>query len=271
MITILLLQVAMGQSVSNADTIAAPKIDSVSAKPETTLVQTAPAVVVVPPAPLIPAVVVPPAVVPVAPAPAAAAVVTLDTLPSEPPAMDRFGSWQLGAAAGDAGGYGISLRKWFTDADAFQINCAPYLKRQNIPGTDDPNDRNKGDIDTGFQFDASIVVGLTWLHSYAEKAFCKGRLGMSVLSYVAGSADLEVEQQQIDHIVVDPETKARSVVYNDYYRLTREFTLGCGGGLEFQWWRMSAYGLLGMGGWYETVSEDFGFRPDGQIGMHYRF
>ena len=273
MITILLLQVAMGQSVSNPDTLAVPIRDSVPATPDTTIVQAvAPAEVepVVSPEAVVPSPVAPPPPPP-PPPPSPVASVAVDSLPPEPPVVDRFGSWQIGAAAGSAGGYGISLRKWFTDADAMQINLAPYMHRENIPGTDDPNDRNRSDLDTGFRFEASIVVGLTWLHSYAEKSFCKGRVGMSVLSYVATSADFEVEQQQIDHVVRDPATKARSVVYDDYYRLRREFALGGGGGLEFQWWRMSVYGLLGLGGWYEGVSEDFGFAPDGQLGIHFRF
>mgnify|MGYP000901978618 CR=1 FL=1 len=269
MITILLLQVAMGQSVSNPDTLAIPVRDSVSTRPDTTIVHAVAPVVDLPVVPLAP-VVVPPPPPPSLPPPPPAPVAG-DALPPEPPVVDRFGSWQIGAMAGSAGGYGISLRRWFGEANAVQLNVVPYMHRENIPGTDDPNDRNRSDLDTGFQFEASIVVGLTWLHSYAEKSFCKGRVGMSVLSYVATAADLEVEQQQIDHIVRDPETKARSVVYDDYYRLKREFALGGGGGLEFQWWRLSVTGMLGMEGWYEAVSEDFGFAPDGQLGIHFRF
>lgn len=189
--------------------------------------------------------------------------------PPVPQALERFGAWQIGVAAGDAGGYGLSLRRWIGGFDAIQINCAPYMHRENIPGTEDDNDLYR-DLDSGFRFEASVAMGLTWLHSHAEREFFHGRLGMNVLSYVAGGADLEVEQQQIDHIVTDSDNK-KSVVYDDYYRVTREFSLGTGGGLEFQVWRMSVYGLLGLQGWYEYTSEDFGFRPDGQLGMHFRF
>lgn len=283
MFTIILLQAALGQAVPVPDTVIQPISVAVPAAQEPAAPPPA-AVPVAPPADSAPtpAVALPPAP-PVAPPsfqplPRAVAMELgvpegepgpRDQIPPVPQALDRFGAWQIGAAAGDAGGYGFSLRRWLGGFDAIQINCAPYMHRENIPGTDDDNDLYR-DLDSGFRFDASLAVGLTWLHSHAEREFFRGRLGMNVLSYVAGGIDLEVEQQQIDHIVTDSDKK-KSVAYDDYYRVTREYSLGSGGGLEFQMWRLSVYGLLGLQGWYEHTSEDFGFRPDGQLGAHFRF
>jgi len=196
--------------------------------------------------------------------------------PAFPPRMGRerpapsFGPWQVGIAAGDAGGFGISVRRWFSESNALQLNFAPYLYRENIPGTDDPNDRER-DLDSGFRLDASITVGLTWLHSHLEKPMFHGKADLQVLSYVAGSTDLAVEQQQIDHIVLGTDGTTKTVVYDDYYRTTKEFCLGGGGGFEMSWWRLSVFALVGLDGWYEATSEDFGFNPDGQIGAHFRF
>lgn len=303
MITLLILQAAMGQSVPASDssvlsTAPVPPAAQAAVAAETPALPdtTSPAIpqpavaapvpaapesasVVAPAAPAVtdsvnpaesaPVVVAPPIPPPpmspmLPPAPPPAPVAEL------PPDPDHFGAWQIGVAAGDAGGYGLSLRRWFTDADAFQLNLAPYLRRENVPGTDDPNDRNR-DLDSGFRFDASISVGLTWLHSHAEKQFNRGRIGMKVLSYLAGSGFFEVEQQQIDHKVYAADGKTKTIVFDDYYRTTQEFQLGGGGGVEFSCWRLSAYALAGLGGWYEYTSEDFGFRPDGQLGMHFRF
>lgn len=185
------------------------------------------------------------------------------------PAQSCDGPWQIGAVAGDAGGYGISLRRWFGKDDAIQLNLAPYLHRENIPGTDDPNDRDR-DLDSGFQLEASITVGLTWMRSHLERPVFRGNADLRVLSYVAASTELAVDQQQIDHIVVAADG-SKSVVYDDYYRTTKEFCLGGGGGLELAWWRLSLTGLAGFGGWYEGTSEDFGFNPDFQLGAHFRF
>lgn len=297
MITLLILQAAMGQSVPASDSIVSsttpvqPAIQAAAvavtpASPDTA--KPAPGVAVVVAAPESATVSAPGATKSVAPVDTTAVVVlppppppppmpTMPPMPPPPPAAvaellpdNQFGSWQIGVAAGDAGGYGLSLRRWFSEANALQLNLAPYLRRENVPGTDDPNDRNR-DLDSGFRFDASISVGLTWLHSHAEKQFNRGRVGMKVLSYLAGSGFFEVEQQQIDHKVLAADGKTKTVVFDDYYRTTQEFQLGGGGGVEFSCWRLSAYALVGLGGWYEYTSEDFGFRPDGQLGMHFRF
>lgn len=185
------------------------------------------------------------------------------------PARPCEGSWQIGAVAGDAGGHGISLRRWFGEYDAIQLNLAPYMHRRNIPGTDDPNDRDR-DLDSGFQLEASITVGLTWMRSHLERPVFRGNADLRVLSYVAASTEFAVDQQQIDHIVV-AQDGAKSVVYNDYYRTTKEFCMGGGGGLELAWWRLSLTGLAGFDGWYEGTSENFGFNPDFQLGAHFRF
>lgn len=298
MITLLVLQAAMGQSVPASDSIVpsaapvqpaiqaaaiaespaspdtakpAPAAAPVAAAPESAMVAAPVVTKSVPPVDAPPVVVLPPTPPPMPPMmPMMPPPPPPGPVAELPPDPDQFGSWQIGVAAGDAGGYGLSLRRWFTDEDAFQLNLAPYLRRENVPGTDDPNDRNR-DLDSGFRFDASISVGLTWLHSHAEKQFHRGRVGMKVLSYLAGSGFFEVEQQQIDHKVLAADGKTKTVVFDDYYRTTQEFQLGGGGGVEFSCWRLSAYALVGLGGWYEYTSEDFGFRPDGQLGVHFRF
>jgi hypothetical protein len=189
---------------------------------------------------------------------------------SRPTTADRFGAWQVGLAAGGASGYGFSFRRWFGDANALQINLTPFVSRSNYPGSEDPNDENRL-LDSGFVLEASLVAGLSWLHQIVQVPLFSDAGELKVLSYVAGSTDLSVEQQQMDRWMVKADGTTRSRWYDDYYRTRREFRLGGGGGCEISRWRLSASAMVGLAGWYEDVSGDFGIQPDGQLGLHFRF
>lgn len=236
--------------------------DSAVQPGQTPAVVAPPPVVVVPPAPtpVAPVVTVPP------PAPAASVAAPA----SRPTTADRFGAWQVGLAAGGASGYGFSFRRWFGDANALQINLTPFVSRSNYPGSEDPNDENRL-LDSGFVLEASLVAGLSWLHQIVQVPLFSDAGELKVLSYVAGSTDLSVEQQQMDRWMVKADGTTRSRWYDDYYRTRREFRLGGGGGCEISRWRLSASAMVGLAGWYEDVSGDFGIQPDGQLGLHFRF
>jgi len=235
-------------------------------------------------APVAPAPAAPAQVAPVAPAQAAPAPVA-DPVPAvpapvpepvaaTPPARrttaERFGAWQVGLAAGGASGSGISLRRWWGDADAIQINVAPYVSRTNHPGSEDPNDENRL-LDSGFVLDASLIAGVSWLHQIVQVPLFRDGGELKVLSYVAGSTDLSVEQQQMDRWTVKEDGVTRVRWYDDYYRTKREFRIGGGGGCELSRWRLSTSLMFGLAGWYEDVSGDFGVQPDAQLGVHFRF
>lgn len=201
---------------------------------------------------------------------------TIPAVPSPAPSVsrrttaDRFGSWQVGLAAGGAAGYGFSFRRWFGDANALQINLAPYVSRTNYPGSEDPNDDNRL-LDSGFVLEASLVAGISWLHQIVQVPLFSDAGELKVLSYVAGSTDLSVEQQQMDRWTYKADGVSTQRWYDDYYRTRREFRLGGGGGCEVSRWRLSTSLMVGLAGWYEDVSGDFGIQPDAQWGVHFRF
>jgi len=262
---------AQNPDASSVQAPAAPApvvTESVVAVPGANIALEAPAPVVVPPAP---AVEVPPPLAPVpAPVLAPAPVAPAPAAPAVRTTAERFGSWQVGVAGGAASGYGFSVRRWFGDANAVQLNFAPYVSKTNYPGTDDPGVA-KTLQDSGFVLDASLSAGLSWLHQVVQVPLFEDRGELKVLSYVAGSTYLSVEQQQMDRFRWNDGKQANEKYYDDYYRTKKEFRLGGGGGCEISRWRLSADLMVGLGGWYETVSEDFGFAPDAQIGAHFRF
>jgi hypothetical protein len=244
-----------------ADSAAAPVPDS----------SVAGAAVVVPavleearPQPVLASPVEPPPVVAPASVPSAAPAVSRRTT------ADRFGSWQVGLAAGGAAGYGFSFRRWFGDGNALQVNLAPYVSRTNYPGSEDPNDENRL-LDSGFVLEASLVAGISWLHQIVQVPLFSDAGELKVLSYVAGSTDLSVEQQQMDRWSYKADGVSTQRWYDDYYRTRREFRLGGGGGCELSRWRLSTNLMVGLAGWYEDVSGDFGIQPDAQWGVHFRF
>lgn len=225
----------------------------------------------------LPAIAVPPVAPSVVPTPAGPVAAPIASPgPAAAPAAsrrttaDRFGSWQVGLAAGGAAGYGFSFRRWFGDANALQINLAPYVSRTNYPGSEDPND-DKRLLDSGFVLEASLVAGISWLHQIVQVPLFSDAGELKVLSYVAGSTDLSVEQQQMDRWSYKADGVSTQRWYDDYYRTRREFRLGGGGGCEVSRWRLSTNLMVGLAGWYEDVSGDFGIQPDAQWGVHFRF
>lgn len=260
----LAIQVATAQSPDSAavaTTVALPTIsvDTVALPAAT------PAPAVAAPAEPATAPVPPPPVVPAAAEPS-----PVQEAPSKAQVEEDYGRWQLGFGAGMASGSGISLRRWFGDLDAVQLNVAPYVSRTNYPedGTTVPEGYPQ---DEGFVLEANVSVGLTWLHEIYGYRIDRTR-ELKLLSYVAGSAYLSIEQQQMDRWKTAPgETKPTIRYYDDYRREEREFSLGSGVATEFSIWRFSAMLGFGLGGWYETVDENFGLTGDVQIGTHFRF
>lgn len=184
--------------------------------------------------------------------------------------VEREGKWQLGFGAGMASGYGLSVRRWFGEHDAVQLNLAPYVSRTNYPEEDEIAPEGMPH-DSGFILDASVSVGLTWFHEIYQHQVDPIRQ-FTLLSYVAGSAFIGVEQQQMDRwkpSLSEPSKPIR--YYDDYKNDERTFRLGSGVAGEFSVWRLSATLGLGLGGWYETESENFGISGDVQVGTHFRF
>jgi hypothetical protein len=257
----LAIQVATAQS---PDSVAVPAVAAI----QTVSVDTVPAPAAIP-APVVAAPVVasPMAAAPVVvPAPPAAA----STAPRAG-IVETYGDWQLGFAAGPATGYGFSMRKWFGEKDAIQLNLAPYVSRTNYP-EEDQNVPEGHPQDEGFVLDANVSVGLTWLHEVYQYRLDPIR-ELKLLSYLAGSGYFSIEQQQMDRWRFAPgdDKIPTEKYYDDYRREEKEFTVGGGAAAEFSVWRFSAILGFGLGGWYEAVSENFGMTGDAQIGTHFRF
>lgn len=236
------------------------------------------------PQPLLPVVALPsePAALPVPPpaVPLAAKTSSAAGTPAKSQVVEDYGRWQLGFGAGMASGYGFSIRRWVGEFDAVQLNLAPYVSRTNHP-EEEESTIDGAPQDTGFVLEASVSVGLTWLHEVFQYRLDPIR-ELKLLSYVAGSAYLSIEQQQMDSWrVLEPGKAAQTQIryqgydyglyYDDYRREERTFRLGTGMAGEFSVWRFSAMMGLGLGGWYESVREDFGVSGDIQIGTHFRF
>lgn len=263
--------------------------DSAAVAPTTVVLQTvsvdslavpAPVADSVPVAPATPppvdAVVAPVVVAPMAATPAAVQVAPAPAPVAASPAprvgiVETYGDWQLGFAAGGSTGYGLSVRKWFGEKNAVQLNLAPYVSRTNYPeeGQSLPEGYPQ---DEGFVLDANVSVGLTWLHEIYQYRMDDIR-ELKLLSYVAGSGYFSIEQQQMDRWRFAPgdDKIPTDKYYDDYRREEKELTLGGGAAVEFSIWRFSAILGLGLGGWYEAVSENFGVSGDAHIGTHFRF
>lgn len=270
----LAMQVATAQTPDSAvaPTTAVLQTVSVDSIPSPALVAT--------PAPIAP---VAPAEIP----PAPVALVVAESLPATPPkakatpavvdhslrpgVVETYGPWQLGFAAGPSTGYGFSLRRWFGEKDAVQLNLAPYVSRKNYPEEDESVPEGYPQ-DEGFVLEANVSVGLAWFHEVYLYRLDHIR-ELKLLSYVAGSGYFSIEQQQMDRWKFGPgdDTKPTVKYYDDYRREEQNLSLGTGAAAEFSVWRFSAILGLGLGGWYEAVSENFGMSGDVHIGTHFRF
>ena len=280
----LAIQVATAQSPDSAVVPAASEPRTVSVQIDS--LPSAAALPVVPaPAASSPVAAAPVAAAPVGLAPVAVAPTRAEPGPAEPAApragiVGTYGDWQLGFGAGLASGSGFSVRKWFGEKDAVQLNLAPYVSRSNYP--EDGQAATGGPLqDSGFVLEADITVGLTWLHELYNYRMDRDR-ELKLLSYLAGSAYLSVEQQQMNRWRplesgkrAEDTTRVQGTDYglyfDDYRRDERNFRLGGGAVTEFSIWRFSAMLGLGLGGWYETISENFGISGDIQAGAHFRF
>lgn len=272
------IQVAAAQSPDSASapTVVAPTTISV----DTAGVSAQPAPAVASPAVVSTTETAP---LPVQPLPAAAIEAKASPAspaPSKSQVVEDYGRWQLGFGAGMASGYGFSLRKWVGGRDAVQLNLAPYVSRTNYP-EEEGSTIDGAPQDSGFVLEASVSVGLTWLHEVFQYRLDPIR-ELKLLSYLSGSTYLSIEQQQMDRWrVLEPGKAAQNQIryqgydyglyYDDYRREERTFRLGTGMAGEFSFWRFSAMMGLGLGGWYESVREDFGVSGDIQIGTHFRF
>lgn len=296
-LVVMAIQVAIAQGPDSATVPVPPAaatipVETVAAPPAAApAIESAPAPVDPSPVPVAtpvaPVAATAPVVAPVAPVAAplvvpAAVESSVDAPPSSASgeAIGSRGTWQVGFGAGMASGYGLSVRKWFGAKDGLQLNIAPYVSRTNHP-EEEVTAPEGYPLDSGFVLEASVSVGLTWFHELDHYRFDDDR-DMRLLSYVAGSAFLSIEQQQMNRWrPLEPGKSARSEIvymgqdyglsYDDYRHDERSFRLGAGAAAEMSFWKISATLGLGLGAWYESVSEDFGVAGDIQVGAHYRF
>lgn len=275
----LAMQIATAQAPDSA--VVAPTTAVLQTVSVDSLAVPAPVAISVPvaaptPAEAVPVVVAPVVVAPMSAAPAVVPAITApapvagDTAPRVG-IVETYGDWQLGFAAGGSTGYGLSVRKWFGEKNALQLNLAPYVSRTNYP--------EEGQIvpegypqDEGFVLEANVSVGLAWFHEVYQYRMDDMR-ELKLLSYVAGSGYFSIEQQQMDRWRMAPgnDRIPTEKYYDDYRREEQEYSLGAGVATEFSVWRFSAILGLGLGGWYEAVSENFGVSGDAHIGTHFRF
>jgi hypothetical protein len=161
--------------------------------------------------------------------------------------------YDIGVAAGMVGGVGLSVRRWFGEKDALQLNFAPFYIESKYPEDDDGtyfNERVSGYSNTGF-----ISLGGLYLHRIAEFN------GLTFSTFGGGSYTGLFDNW--DYTTADGDRHV-----NKSTRGSISAGGGFGGGIEV--WRFDAMVMVGIIGAYDLENETKRLTPSIDVGLHFR-
>jgi hypothetical protein len=177
--------------------------------------------------------------------------------------LPRQYSTYIGIAGGYTSGYGLSIRKWFHNSWALQLNVFPYFnqtKMSGAPGAADPN--------SGYKNEGNLSVGMLYLKQLTEFRF--GR----ITAY--GGGNLLTDYEKYDYYATSEKWNSQNMFYEDttiHYAgrtLSNKVTIGGGAGAEFYIWRFSLHLLLGLCAGYDINSNLFSVLPSVEGGIQFR-
>jgi hypothetical protein len=169
-----------------------------------------------------------------------------------------------GVGAGFITGLGFSIKKWFNNTWALQINLLPYYYPQTLrPGNNDDND-------SGYSNVGYFSFGITYMHLLSRQRNLRlvTYIGTSInTSYI--NEDYYYTQNMWDN---DSGTYVNSLCHEKQYTNESKIILGGGIGGECYFWKRFPLSLLvGIRGWYNTDQGTFSVSPSVDGGIYYVF
>ncbi|MBD3392004.1 MAG: hypothetical protein GF418_08020 [Chitinivibrionales bacterium] len=172
----------------------------------------------------------------------------------------------VGIAGGLVTGYGLSIRKWFTDAWGAQLTLFPFYREENY---DEKGFSLHYDRDSGYAKIGDLSVGLTALRRFSDMKYIR------FMGYAG--ANMKVDYENYDYYEEDEYYDISRSAWRDSTEHNvgkdQEETLsaGLGAGVEFYVWRFAFNLMLGLVGSYGFESQSYGIGPSIEGGLFFRF
>ena len=170
----------------------------------------------------------------------------------------------IGVGAGYITGLGFSVKKWFNNTWALQMNLLPYYYPQTFkPG-------NNADNDSGYSDIGYLSFGITYMRLLSRQR--DFRLVTYIGTNINTSYDNEDYYYTRNMWDYYRSTYVDSLFHEKHYRNESKIALGGGiGGECFFWKRFSLNLLVGIRGWYNTAQQTLSVSPSADGGIYFVF
>jgi hypothetical protein len=170
----------------------------------------------------------------------------------------------IGVGAGFITGLGFSIKKWFNNTWALQMNLLPYYYPQTLrPG-------NNVDNDSGYSKIGYLSFGITYMRLLSRQRDFRlvTYIGTNINTFY-DNEDYYYTQNMWDYYRA---TYVDSLFHEKQYTNESKITLGGGiGGEYFFWKRFSLSLLVGIRSWYNTDQGTLSVSPSADGGIYFMF
>jgi hypothetical protein len=173
-------------------------------------------------------------------------------------------SLYLGIAGGFTAGYGLSIRKWFDNAWALQVNMFPYYTQEDKEPV-----RVAGVIsESGFKNVGDFSLGMLYMRKLSDFRF--GRM----VWYAGGNILTHYENYDYSEIVSEgwryDSTYTEWIEHRSGKVSRNKITIGGGAGSEFYIWRFALHIMLGACAGYTVETKRISILPSVEGGIQFR-
>lgn len=175
----------------------------------------------------------------------------------------------VGAAAGLTTGYGLSVRKWFTQKWGAQLVLFPFIRDEKYPEDSYWSaDGMYEEPDSGEAMHGSLSLGIVALRNFADMKYLR------FMGYAGGN--VQATYENYDYYVEEyTYTTSSGSDYRTVHKKGKEheekISVGAGAGVEFYVWRFAFNIMLGVVGGYRLQLETYSLTPSVDAGMFFRF
>ncbi|MBK8802522.1 MAG: hypothetical protein IPN71_10815 [Fibrobacteres bacterium] len=200
---------------------------------------------------------------------------------------ERFGKWQFGVSGGTSSGGGLAVRRWFDAKNGIEMHGYAYLSKKKYPedgdswGSNESSDGHYYGSDTGTVASGEVLVGIVYLrevmrvHLFNAEGLFKGPNHLRGLTFVGIGGYTSYEDRDLKSPTYNYDytynTSTKTTNHIDVHTSSSQVLGGAGGGVEFEFGRLSVHLMVGMGGFYRFDPSEYQLGPTVDGGLFLRF